>query len=832
MSQLPVEAVIDELLSAIQMSPQVILKAATGAGKSTFFPLFLLKSGLISGKIILLEPRRLAAKNIAQYVSSQLGENVGKSVGYRIRGESRVSSQTKLEIVTEGVLTRMIQSDPELSGISLILFDEFHERNLHADVALTLCLEVQDALREDLKLVVMSATLDPDALKHVLPDARFIESAGRTFPVEYRYEPPGQNELMACVVSRTIQRVIQHEHGSVLVFLPGIRMIKQVIQQLENLPESVEVCPLYGQLDFSQQQKAIQPPPEGRRKVVLATNIAETSLTIESIRIVIDSGLERIARFDPVIGVTRLEQSRISQSSAIQRAGRAGRVSEGICIRLYSESQLQQQPQLTVPEIMRTDLSALAVDLALWGVRNTQILKWMTPPPQAMLAQGRGLLQQLGVMDETLMLTGMGQQAWQLGVDIRLAAMLLKVQALNTGPFYPEYAPGVFLNTAIAGAVLAEESVSGPVSLEYLCYQWQSGHHPAKSRLNDRAQQLSSRLRHSFSLSDIREPVLGVVLGLAFPDRIAQQRQGNENGHYLLASGHGAVLPEEESLAGADYLVMTDLMKYAAGNSQIRKAARFDIGMFAVLFPEMICQEDYVDWDDVKGKLIAQSRWSVGKLIIKTEALPEPDAKEMTQALLNYVRRKGLQVLQWNEEATAWLSRVRCAAAWLPEEAWPDMDDECLLSEVRDWLSPYLNGISSVKGLKKVPLLDALKSRLGWELTQSLDRWLPVYHQLPTGQRKKIRYQSGKAPVLSVRIQEMYGEKETPVIAKGKKRLVLELLSPAQRPVQITQDLAAFWQGSYAEVRKEMKGRYPKHIWPEDPASHIATTKTKRQLNQ
>ncbi|SHO55313.1 ATP-dependent helicase HrpB [Vibrio quintilis] len=832
MSQLPVEAVIDELLSAIQTSPQVVLKAATGAGKSTFFPLFLLKSGVISGKIVLLEPRRLAAKNIAQYIASQLGEPVGKSVGYRIRGESKVSSQTQLEIVTEGVLTRMIQRDPELSGVSLIIFDEFHERNLHADVALTLCLEVQDALREDLTLVVMSATLDSEALQHVLPEALFIESAGRTFPVEYRYDPLRQNELVTSAVTRQIQSVIQREQGSVLVFLPGVRMITQVMQQLETLPDSVEVCPLYGQLDFKQQQKAIQPASEGKRKVVLATNIAETSLTIEGIRIVIDTGLERIARFDPVIGITRLEQTRISQSSAVQRAGRAGRLCEGVCVRLYSESQLQQQPQLTTPEIMRTDLSALAMDMALWGVKDTQVLRWMTPPPQPMLAQGRALLQQLGVMDEAFTLTKMGQEAWQLGIDIRLAAMLLKVQRLKTELLNEKYKYDAYVNTAIAGAVLVEESASGPISLEDLLYQWQTGKHPAKTRLNQMAQRLGSILGHPFSLSDITETVLGVVLGLAFPDRIAQQRHGNQAGHFLLSNGHGAFLPEAESLADEAYLVLTDLMKYAAGSSQVRKAARFDMTLFSTLFPEMIGQEDYVDWDDSKGKLIAQSRWSVGKLIIRTEALPEPDAREMTQALLNYVRRKGLQVLEWNNEAMAWLSRARCAISWLPEEAWPDMSDECLLSEIQDWLLPYLGEVSSVKGLKNVPVLEALKSRIGWELVQSLDMWLPVYHPLPTGQRKKIRYQPGQEPVLSVRIQEVYGEKETPVIAKGKKRLVLELLSPAQRPIQITQDLAAFWNGSYAEVRKEMKGRYPKHIWPEDPASHIATTKTKRQLNQ
>ncbi len=820
MSQLPIEAVMPQLLTAVKHQHQVILKAAPGAGKSTYFPLQLIQNQVVTGKVIMLEPRRLAARNIARYLAEQLGEQVGQRVGYRVRGETKVSASTQLEIVTEGVMTRMIQNDPELDGVDLLIFDEFHERSIHADTALALSLEVQEALRDDLKLVVMSATLDQEALQSLLPEACYIESEGRSFAVETRYVPLTANDHLSTVMAKNIESLMNKESGSLLAFLPGVAAIKQVQERLSHLPDDVEVCPLYGQLSFTEQQKAISPAEKGKRKVVLATNIAETSLTIEGIRLVVDSGLERVARFDLKNGLTRLEQTRIAQSSAIQRAGRAGRIEEGICVRLYSESQLKQQPQVPQPEILHSDLAILVMELAFWGTTDIHELKWLDIPSAAALQQAKQLLFSLGLITEQGQLTAEGKQAHDLGVEPRAAAMLIKSQ------FHSDK----MVNVALAAVALIEEPERNVTNIAHSLHRWLSGSHPKKSLLLKRAQSLAHKLDTTFSLREVDEDALPLVLSLAFLDRIAQQR-ANQFGRFALANGHGAECRPDDMLGGCEYLVAIDLMRSHSNSSQIHLACELDVNILQTTFDSLFSTKEVVDWDEKKGRLVAEKQRKLGQLVIERVSLPNPGKEKMTQALLTYVRRQGLSSLNWTPAAESLLERIRCAVDWLPEQAWPMFDEASLLDSLEEWLEPYMTSVASVKDLSKINLVEALNARLGWPLNQHLDEWLPEHYQLPTGTKKRIRYQHGHEPVLSVRMQEVFGESTSPTVALGRKRLVLELLSPAQRPLQVTSDLAAFWNGSYKDVQKEMKGRYPKHVWPDDPANHVATTKTKRQLN-
>ncbi|HAS6906275.1 TPA: ATP-dependent helicase HrpB [Vibrio parahaemolyticus] len=820
MSQLPIEAVMPQLLTAVKHQHQVILKAAPGAGKSTYFPLQLIQNQVVTGKVIMLEPRRLAARSIARYLADQLGEQVGQRVGYRVRGETKVSASTQLEIVTEGVMTRMIQNDPELDGVDLLIFDEFHERSIHADTALALSLEVQEALRDDLKLVVMSATLDQEALQSLLPEACYIESEGRSFAVETRYAPLTANDHLPTVMAKNIESLMNKESGSLLAFLPGVAAIKQVQERLSHLPDDVEVCPLYGQLSFTEQQKAISPAEKGKRKVVLATNIAETSLTIEGIRLVVDSGLERVARFDLKNGLTRLEQTRIAQSSAIQRAGRAGRIEEGICVRLYSESQLKQQPQVPQPEILHSDLASLVMELAFWGTTDIHELKWLDIPSAAALQQAKQLLFSLGLITEQGQLTAEGKLAHDLGVEPRAAAMLIKSQSHSDK----------MVNVALAAVALIEEPERNVTNIAHSLHRWLSGSHPKQSLLLKRAQSLAHKLDTTFSLREVDEDALPLVLSLAFPDRIAQQR-ANQFGRFALANGHGAECRPDDMLGGCEYLVAIDLMRSHSNSSQIHLACELDVNILQTTFDSLFSTKEVVDWDEKKGRLVAEKQRKLGQLVIERVSLPNPGKEKMTQALLTYVRRQGLSSLNWTPAAESLLERIRCAVDWLPEQAWPMFDEASLLDSLDEWLEPYMTSVASVKDLSKINLVEALNARLGWPLNQHLDEWLPEHYQLPTGTKKRIRYQHGHEPVLSVRMQEVFGESTSPTVALGRKRLVLELLSPAQRPLQVTSDLAAFWNGSYKDVQKEMKGRYPKHVWPDDPANHVATTKTKRQLN-
>ncbi|KDM92692.1 ATP-dependent helicase HrpB [Photobacterium galatheae] len=829
MSQLPIEAVLPDLHAALQRHEQLILKAPPGAGKSTRLPIFLLENRAIAGKIVMLEPRRLAARNIAAYLAAQLGETIGQTIGLRMRGETKVSAATRLEIVTEGVMTRMLQQDPELSGIDLLIFDEFHERSLHADTSLALALEVQEALRDDLKLLVMSATLDHEALQTLLPDAGFLASEGRSFPVDYRYQSQGtaaqQNPGVATDwTGKQILKLLSEESGSMLVFLPGAGEIRRLAEWLEAAAGSDAImAPLYGQLDAKAQQQAIQPAPKGKRKVVLATNIAETSLTIEGIRLVVDTGWERVSQWDPKTGISRLALVRIARSSAEQRAGRAGRLEPGICLRLYSEEMLTRQPAVPQPEILRADLSRLALELAQWGCASADELRWLDTPAEAALQQAKALLQALGALDERGQLTAKGQLIQQSGTEPRLAAMLAHARTL----------PASAQTTAALLVALLEEPARGirNPDLAYQLHLLESDQLPRSQLYRQRARQHLATLRNGQDAAPgwrTDRRWLATLMAAGFPDRIALSR--GQEGRFQLANGQGVSVDHEQLLATESALVVADVVKTRQGDSQVFTAVAADIEQLREDLPPLFHEREWLDWDDKKGRLVAEKQCCCGKLVIQRTPMAEPDPARASEALLNAIRRQGLSVLPWQARSESLRIRACCAETWLPELALPAMDDASLLASLEDWLLPFMTGIRTMKALVNLDLSAALEAYLGWDKTKMLDSALPTHYEVPTGSRYPIRYQTGQAPVLAVRMQEMFGEQASPVIANGKIAVVLELLSPAQRPLQITSDLAAFWQGAYKDVQKEMKGRYPKHVWPDDPASHAPTRKTKKYL--
>ncbi|TVO35456.1 ATP-dependent helicase HrpB [Vibrio algivorus] len=843
MSQLPIVSVIASLLVALRDHSQVILKAAPGAGKSTYLPKVLLQSGAddigLKGKIIMMEPRRLAARNIAHYLAKQLGETVGQTVGFRVKGEAKVSANTRLEIVTEGVMTRMIQNDPELNGVGLVIFDEFHERSIHADTALAFCLEAQQVLRDDLKILLMSATLDQQALKTLMPQASYIESEGRGFPIDYHYAPLTANQYLVPRLTQLIPLWLARESGSMLVFLPGAREIRQLADNLEELDlsesglseQGIDICPLYGQLDAKTQQSAIAASESGRRKVVLATNIAETSLTIEGIRMVMDSGFERVAKFDPKTGITRLEQVMIAQSSAQQRAGRAGRLEPGVCIRLYSQEALKLQPVVPQAEILHSDLTSLQMELLFWGANAVDELSWLDLPPQSNLQQAKSLLKQLGLLTPQGQLTVYGQHSQKLGVEPRFAAMLLRAKDLGDD----------YYHTALATLAMLEEPENNSQDISQDWHRWSQGVHNKASVLVRRSQQVGKACGVPFDSNRVDSQLIGCCVALAFPDRIAQSR-ANGQGRFLLANGHGAIMDERHGLANyflsnkphleSDLIVAIDLMRSSHSMaSQIFRAVRVKKQDIERIFIGQIESLDHVQWVEVRGCVSAEKQRRLGALVLEKQVITDISPLLKQAAILDYIRRKGLSILPWEQSSTNLLNRIRNGIEWMPEHDWPAMSDDILLAKLEQWLEPYMVGIDSVAKIKQIPLSQALLSYLGWPLNQEIDKWLPTHYRLPTGSNRVIRYQSGAEPVLSVRMQEVFGESDSPLIAQGRKKLVLELLSPAQRPLQITQDLAGFWQGAYKEVQKEMKGRYPKHVWPDDPANHVATTKTKRHFS-
>ncbi|EDL5764047.1 ATP-dependent RNA helicase HrpB [Salmonella enterica subsp. enterica serovar Senftenberg] len=806
-TSLPVAAVLPELLTALKTAPQVLLSAPTGAGKSTWLPLLLLQQGPVAGKILLLEPRRLAARNVAQRLAEALNEKPGETVGYRMRAQSCVGPRTRLEVVTEGVLTRMIQRDPELRGVGLVILDEFHERSLQADLALALLLDIQQGLRDDLRLLIMSATLDNDRLCQRLPDAPTIVSEGRAFPVERRYQPLAAHLRFDEAVAMATAELLRNENGSLLLFLPGVGEIQRVHEHLASrVGSDVLLCPLYGALSLEAQRKAIVPAPAGMRKVVLATNIAETSLTIEGIRLVVDSAQERVARFDARTGLTRLVTQRISQASMTQRAGRAGRLAPGICLHLLAKEQAERAAAQSDPEILHSDLSGLLMEVLQWGCHDPASLFWLDRPPEVNLQAARRLLLMLGAL-EGERLSARGQKMAAMGNDPRMAAMLVNADEGDSAA-----------TAAMLAAILEDPPRGGGTDLSVLFSRRQPG-------WQQRSQQLLKRLQVRNGEPD--SALIMPLLARAFSDRIARRR--GQEGRYQLANGMGAMLDADDALGRHEWLIAPLLLQGSASpDARILLAQPLDIASLIQACPDLLRQSDTVEWDEAQGTLKAWRRMRIGQLTVSVQPLAKPSEEELHQAMLNGIRDRGLAVLNWTPEAEQFRLRLHCAAKWLPEYDWPAVDEASLLATLENWLLPHMTGVQSLRSLKSLNVTQALRGLLDYAMLQRLDSELPGHYTVPTGSRITIRYHEDNPPALAVRMQEMFGEAKTPTIAQGRVPLVLELLSPAQRPLQITRDLSAFWQGAYREVQKEMKGRYPKHVWPDDPANTAPTRRTKK----
>jgi ATP-dependent helicase HrpB len=811
---LPVAEIVPQLLSLLQQHNKVILSAPPGAGKSTYLPLYLLQHpDFACKKLLMLEPRRLAAKSIAAYLAAQLGEAVGDSVGYQIRQEHKHSSNTRLLIVTEGILTRKLQQDPELSSVDLLLFDEFHERSLHADLALALCLEVQQ-LRPQLQLLIMSATLDMAQLASRL-DAPVLASEGRSYPVTVEYALPGSQPL-AQQIAALVQQALSRHSGNILVFLPGQAEINQSAQllQQQGLAANVQLHRLLGSLTLAQQQAAIAPPPAGMRKVVLSTNLAETSLTIDGISVVIDSGLCRQSRFNPRQGLSVLETAAISQASAIQRAGRAGRLLPGHCYRLDTAEKWQRRARFEAPEIEISDLTALRLEVAAWGCQVDD-LHWLTPPPAAALAVAAQLLQQLGFIDSRGVITATGRLAHKLGTEPRLAAMLLHAQQLAQQGH--RHAPAL---ACVLAALLEDTrvlqgdlySLLGRVK-QTLPLQWQQA--LSFARL------LGCQLTESLPLE------LAPVLALrAFPDRLAKRRgQG-----YQLANGIGAVLQEGHSLTGQTWLVVLHMQQFGRDN-RIYHALSISSDVIVADWQTELGWHTQTLWDDKNGRFFTEQQLNFGQCLLDAKPAPlQLTAEQKQQAWQAYIRNKGLSCLSWSDTALQLRARVALLQQHQPDAGWPDFSDDALLNTLPDWLGAYLTALSKSAALAQLPLYDALLQCLNYQQQQQLNQLLPTHWQAPTGSRLSIDYLADGGPALSVRVQEMYGQMSSPTLLQGKVNITIALLSPSRQPLQVTQNLASFWQNAWQEVRKEMRGRYPKHYWPEDPAQAMPTTKTKKAM--
>ncbi|RFA24501.1 ATP-dependent helicase HrpB [Alkalilimnicola ehrlichii] len=814
---LPIDDVLPKLLSALRHRSAAVLQAPPGAGKTTRVPLALLNEPWLTDKrIIMLEPRRLAARSAARYMARQLGTEPGATVGYRTRLDSRIGAETRIEVVTEGILTRLIQDDPELSRYGCILFDEFHERSLQADLGLALCLEVQQALRPDLKLVVMSATLDGEPVARLLGDAPLVTSEGRSFPVTKRYRPAGQAPLEQHVAA-TVREALAEDTGSILVFLPGTGEIRRVERLLAaHLPADVQLAPLYGDLSPAAQDAAIAPAAGGQRKIVLATAIAETSLTIEGIRIVIDAGLMRRARFDPNSGLSRLVTSRASQAAAEQRAGRAGRLEPGVCYRLWSEAEHSRLAPFSPPEIADADLSDAVLELAQWGTVDPDELPWLTPPPAAAWQQAQHQLQRLGALDNDGRITAHGRTLARLGLPPRLAHMVRAGEARGWH--------GLACRMA---ALLVERDVLGPSAgsdlrdrLAHLDAAPAAG---AGKRIRQSAQQLRRRLQGEEGAAP--DYAAGLLLAFAYPDRIAQRRPG-PSPRFRLANGRGAWLAEDDPLREAPLLVAAALDGQAR-EARIFLAAELPLAVFEAEFGEHLTEAEFVAWDANQEAVLARRQRRYEALVLADAPLPAPSPEAVAAALCEGIRRKGLDCLPWEKAHRQWQARVE----WLRKlegDGWPEVSDEALLARLDEWALPFLAGYTRLAQLKQFPLQEALTALLDYSQQQRLERQAPARIEVPSGSRIAIDYTAEVAPVLAVRLQELFGWHETPTIADGRIRLMLHLLSPAQRPMQVTQDLGGFWRDTYHQVRKDLRGRYPKHPWPEDPLSAQAPQRRRK----
>jgi ATP-dependent helicase HrpB len=816
---LPIDTVLGELAHTLGGNNAAVLVAPPGAGKTTRVPLALLDEPWARAKkIIVLEPRRIAARASAERMAKTLGERAGETVGYRVRFGSKVSRATRIEVVTEGIFSRQILDDPELRGVAAVLFDEFHERSLDADMGLALARDAQTGLREDLRLLVMSATLDGARVARLLGDAPVVESEGRAFPVETRYLGRKPDVPLERQMADAIATALRADPGSVLAFLPGAAEIRRTQNFLEERVKdaSTEIVPLFGALDAAVQDRAIAPAPKGCRKVVLATSIAETSLTIEGVRIVVDSGLARVPRYEPDIALTRLETVRASRAAVDQRRGRAGRTEPGICYRLWDEPQTASLAAYTQPEILSADLSSLVLDLAQWGVTDPATLSFLDPPPPPALKEAKSLLRELNALDADGRITAEGRRLRALALPPRLARMIVDSDRLGAGEAAAEIA-----------AILTERGLGGDsVDLDHRLDQFRRDRSQRATSARDLARRWVSQVTSSSSPAKSADLSTGIMLAFAFPDRVARNRG---NGSFVLANGRGAAVEQTSALARAPYVAVGELTGTAAAG-RILLAARISQEEIESQFADHIESTDDITFDRGAMALRARRRKTLHAITLSEAPLALSPSAETARIFAEGLIAAGLDKLPWSKSAKQWRDRVmflRKAQGEVQGESWPDLSDDGLIASAADWLVPALYNKASLKDFSAGDLSEALLTLLPWELRARLEREAPTHFEAPTGTMLAIDYEAEQGPTIAVRLQELFGLNTHPSIAKGKIPLVLELLSPAQRPVQVTRDLPGFWRGSYAAVRSDLRGRYPRHPWPEDPATALPTRRVK-----
>jgi len=815
----PIQEVVPDVKKLLGEQGTVILHAPPGAGKSTILPLELMdEPWLMDKKILMLEPRRLAASSIAYRMADLLGEEVGDRVGYRIRFDTRISGKTRIEVITEGILSRMIQRDNALEDIGLVIFDEFHERSIHADLGLALCREIQQILRPDLRILLMSATLETEALSSLL-SAPVVASLGKQYPVKVIYAGENDPYLIPELSSQAVTRALQETQGDLLVFLPGEGEIKKTAEILNKRHPEVAIALLYGQLNHAMQQVALLPHPGGKRKVVLSTSIAETSLTIEGIQVVIDAGFTRSSRFDPKSSLSRLTTLPITKDAADQRAGRAGRLMPGTCYRMWTPATHHNLLPFRTPEIMETDLTPLVLELTKWGTKDIHSLTWLTPPPMGSIQQAKETLEDIGAIDSGK-ITAHGEAIYELPCHPRIAHMLLKGREL----LIPELATDL-------AAILEEKdpldhapSLDVSLRVEFLRRKRRDKmNHRGLEKIEKVAQVYRKLLQVPQDNGPVDPYAVGLLLAYAYPERIASSKPGNQ-AQFQLANGKLAAMDYKDDLAHQPWLAIAHL------------DAREKLGKIfsaAPLNPKdlgpMIKKRDNISWETKKGGLIMQEEWRIGQIILQRIPLKTPDKPTQMAVVLQAIKNEGQYLLNFTEEVINWQNRVNCLCQWNPEEGWPDVTTATLLQTCGDWLSMYIDRVKTVEDLKKINLIEVLQNSLPYELGKLLPRLAPETLEVPSGSKIGIQYQELGPPILAARLQELFGLMETPTVNAGKITLLIHLLSPGFKPVQVTTDLKSFWNNTYHEVKKEMKRRYPKHYWPQDPLIAEAVSGVRRK---